>query len=324
MDDKDRQLLGFLRKGLNLSARPFQEPASKLGVDSSEIFLRLIALRDIREAGLLTAVLDSRALAYQNVPAAAKLPEAEFEKAAARIHSHPGVNKSHRREHEFNFWFTLSLPPAENLQEHLDDLQRAAGCEILTLPAVKRFKAGNEAEANVPPGFIDLSNREIEILRKIQEDFPLVDRPFQKWARELGTTENDLLEILKKFSKQGILKRFALLFPAEERTARPQDLTAWQVPEEKQDVAAAYVSSLPGVASCVRRKAAKEFPYTLFVYHAAGVNTAETVLEIQKQIGLWPWANVPVAGELKNSRPFYFPEDLAAWKKSPDQILKEV
>lgn len=328
MDDKDRQFLGFLRKGITLTPRPFQDLASKTGIDSSEIFLRLLNLRDKKAAGSLTAVLDSQSLAYQSVWAAAKLPaaEKEFEQAAAVINGHPGVIKSHRRDHDFNFWFTLILPPYEFVEEHLAALGKSAGCgKILALPAVKRFKAGEPAESAVSPGFIGFSNLQIEVLRKIQEDLPLQDRPFQKWARDLDISESDFLEILKKFAKQGVLKRFVLFFPAEERFPAPQHMSVWQVPEEKQDVTAARISGFPGVTQCVRRHVFREFPYSLYAFHSGAREEAEeTALEIQKQIGEWPRVNIPVISELKNTRPFYFPKDLEEWAKSSEKILKEV
>ena len=330
MDDKDRQLLGFLRKGITLTPRPFHDLASKTGADSdtSEIFLRLISLREKKLAGPLTAVLDSQILAYRSVWVAVKIPdsEKEFQQASARFNAHPGVIKSHRRFHEFNFWFTLILPPTESAEDHLDGLRREPE-KMLVLPVIKRFKAGNAVASNVSPGFIDFSNQEIEILRKIQEDLPLQDRPFQKWARDLEMTETDFLEVLKKFTKQGIFKRFAMVFPAEESLNAPQNMIVWQVPEEKQDVVAACISSFPRVTQCVQGHAFQEFPYSLYSFHAGKNEEAEkTALEIQKQIGKWPWVSLPVVSESKNSRPFYFPKDLAPWAQSAfaEKILKEV
>ncbi len=329
MDDKDRQLLGFLRKGINLTSRPFQDLASKLGTDSSEFFLRLINLREKKLAGHLTAVLDPQFLAYQSVWVAAKLSdsEKEFNQAAERINAHPGVIKSHRRSHSFNFWFTLILPPAESAEEHLRGLQQTAGSgKMLALPVIKRFKSGNAVESSVSPGFIDLTDQEIEVLRKIQEDLPLLDRPFQKMARDLEMTEFNFLEVLKKFVKQGIIRRFGMFFPAEEKLPAPQHMTVWQVPEEKQDVIAARISHFPGVAQCVRRHVFSEFPYSLYAFYSGKSKEVleETAEEIQKQIGKWPRVNIPVVSEFKNSRPFYFPKELDRRMQFSEQILKEV
>lgn len=328
MDDKDRQLLGFLRKGINLTPRPFQDLASKIGADSSEIFLRVINLREKKLAGSLTAILDSQALAYQSSWVAVKLSdsEKEFKQAAAVINAHPGVIKSCRRLHDFNFWFTLILPAAESFEEHLNKLGQSVGSvKMVALPAVKRFKAGIPIEGLAAPGFADFSNLEIEVLRKIQEEVPLLDRPFQKWARDLEMTESDFWEILKGFVNRGILKRFAMVFPVDEKRSGPQDMTVWQVPEEKQDVIASCISDFQEVAQCVRRRASGEFPYSLYaLYSSKRKNLEGTVLEIQKKIGEWPWVNLPVVEEFKNSRPFYFPKDLNDWVQASEQILKEV
>ena len=330
MDDKDRQLLGFLRKGINLTSRPFQDLAAKIGADSgeSEIFLRMISLREKNLAGSLTVVLNSQLLAYQSVWVAAKLPgsENEFDRVAARINEYPGVIKSQRRAHDFNFWFTLILPSVEPVEDHLHRLRQVSGSEkLIMIPLIKRFKAGNAVESFVSPGFLDFSNQEIEILRKIQEELPLLDRPFQKWARDLEMTETDFLENIKDFVKRGIVRRFAMIFPAEEKLSASQNMLVWQVPEEKQDAIAASISSFPGVSQCDRRRVLSEFPYPLVAFFSSKTESVEeTVLGIQKKIGKWPWVSIPVVSELKNSRPFYFPKDLEPQLQTSEQILKEV
>lgn len=324
MDDKDRQILALLRKGISFSSKPFQEISSKTGVGTSEIFLRLLALRDAGTAGLLTAVLNPRGLGVQSVLTAARLParDSEFERARLCLQTHPGIVKTCRRFHDFNFWFHLVLPPGQSISEHLQKIKRLAGAQkILALPAIKKFRAGEESEV-FPAGWMDLSELEVEALRKIQDDVPLVDRPFQKWARDLGISETDFLEILKKFSKRDVLKRFSLLFPDEEKSARAQDMTLWQVPEEKLEAAARAISGLSCVARCVIRAKTEDFPYSLYVEHSqSGQVSEKVILEIQKQAGSWPWIYLPVIQSFESKRLFYFSKDAEFWPRSSEKNL---
>ncbi len=317
MDDKDRQLLGFLRKGIPVSARPFEEAGRKIGVAGADVLLRLTRLKERGVIGSVTAVLERRSLGYQSVAVAMELPEEEvdFEIAALRVNRHPGVFRSCRRLHSFNFWFTLMLPAGESFEEHLNHLsETAGGVKTLSFPVSKRFRAGIPESADAQRPFQIFSAEETEVLRLLQEDFPLTDEPFSRLAKTSGVDEVFFLETVKKFEKQGVLRRLAVLFPAEEELPAPQDMAVWQVPEEKQDAAAVCISRVPGVTYCVKRKAHPEFPYGLAAFFAPGADEKEkTVLDLEGEIGKWPWVNLPVVAVLKNQRPKYFPRELEKW-----------
>lgn len=317
MDDKDRQLLGYLRKGIPFSSRPFEEIGRKIGTDGADVLLRMTRLREHRVTGPMTAVLDAKHLGYQSVWAAMQLPDEDplFEAAAASINEHPGVVRSHRRFHQFNFWFTLVLPSQERAEDHLKVLQEISGAAaFLMLPAVKKFKAGAVQPSELPRPFQIFSAEEMNVLRALQEELQLTDRPFAKLAKDAGTAEADFLDIAKKFEKQGIVRRLAVGFPAEQQASASQDLIVWEMPEEKQDVAAARISLAPGVLQCVRRRPQPTFPYSLYAFFAAGTEEIEkTAAEMEEEIGKWPWAHLPVVAESKKSKPKYFPRELENW-----------
>ncbi len=319
MDDKDRQLLGLLHKGIPLCSRPFEEIGRRTGLDSADVLLRLTRLKEKQVTGSLTAVLESRNLGYQSLWAAMQLPEEEvdFEIGALRVNRHPGVIRSHRRLHEFNFWFTLALPASEVFEEHLKVLREVSGAKkVLAFPVLKRFRSGMEQTQEIQRPYQVFSAEEIEVLRALQDDVPLSDDPFRRLAKIAGMNEADFLEIVKRFEKQGILRRLAVLFPAEEKPLPPQDVTVWQVPQEKQDWAAARISRTPGVTQCSVRMSWPEFPYSLTAFHARGTEDLDRIaFDLEEEIGKWPWVNLPVVAEMKNTRPKYFPRELEKWSR---------
>lgn len=318
MDDKDRQLLVFLRRGIPLCSRPFEEISRRTGIDGADILLRLARLKERKITGILTGILDAKHLGYQSVLAAMQFPEDElgFEFAALKVSGHPGVVRSHRRFHAFNFWFTLMLPVTESFEEHLKHLCRISkGAAALTFPVIKYFRAGTMITNESQRPYQIFSTEEIAVLRALQEEMPLTDEPFRRLAKECGLGEAEFLAIAKKFEKQGILKRFAVLFPAEEQPAPPQDMTVWQVPEEKQDWAAAKISAAPEVAQCSRRTAWPEFPYGLHAAYGPGADPEKTGGELEEEIGKWPRVNLPVVAVYKNERPRYFPKELEKWSR---------
>ena len=53
----------------------------------------------------------------------------------------------------------------------------------------------------------DLDEMDRQILNRVQKSVPLVRRPFQVLAEELGTTEDDVLSRLRRMWDQGIVRR---------------------------------------------------------------------------------------------------------------------
>ena len=85
------------------------------------------------------------------------------------------------------------------------------------------------------------------IVNRLQDSFPLCERPFQAAARQLGLTEDDLLQRLQRLSREGVLTRFGPLYQIE-RTGGVFVLAAMQVPEAELEPVAAIVNAHPEVA----------------------------------------------------------------------------
>ncbi len=316
MDDKDRELLGHLRKGLALTSKPFESLAGKINLDAADVLLRVLRLKEEGRIGAITAVLDAKQFLYQSIWIAAEFEEdgPMAEAAEAGIHQHPGVVRSHGRFHKFNFWFTLMLPCTENFEDHLRMLRQIPGVRnMVALPALRTFSAGSEVEAPSRRPAADFDPAELKVLRALQEDVLAVDFPFSRMAAASGMKEKLFLETAQNLVKRGVVKRVAALFPAEQKTPPPQSMVVWRVPEEKQASAAVQMSLVPGVTHCVQRRACPDFPYSLYMFFTSASGEEEKViLETESKVGKWPWLSIPVVREGKTVRPQYFP-NLESW-----------
>ena len=85
------------------------------------------------------------------------------------------------------------------------------------------------------------------IVNQLQGGFPLCERPFDKVAHQLGTTEGELLSRLKSLLESNVLTRFGPLFDAE-RLGGAFSLCAMSVPEEDFERVAQIVNAHPEVA----------------------------------------------------------------------------
>ena len=97
---------------------------------------------------------------------------------------------------------------------------------------------------------IDDINR--AILNRVQSDFPLTPRPYRTVAEDLGLSEDDVLNRLKRLKKEGFIRRIGGNF-VPEKLGFISTLCAAKVPEDKIDSFAATVNRYPGVTHNYQR-----------------------------------------------------------------------
>lgn len=91
-----------------------------------------------------------------------------------------------------------------------------------------------------------LNKNEACLIRAIQHSVPLLPRPFAALAEELGSTEGQVLDLLRKISGQGILREISAVLEGGP-LGYDSALVAGQVPEEKLDQAVKAINAHPTV-----------------------------------------------------------------------------
>ena len=84
------------------------------------------------------------------------------------------------------------------------------------------------------------------ILNRIQSDFPITPRPYLVIAEELSLTEDDIIKILKKLKKNGIIRRIGGNF-VPEKLGFVSTLCAAVVPEHNIESFTKVINRYPGV-----------------------------------------------------------------------------
>jgi hypothetical protein len=89
--------------------------------------------------------LTRRSLGYESCLVAARVQESRIDSAAAEISRHPGVSHNYRRDHAYNLWYTVAVPPdsALGLERTVQTLHQRSGAVVSRLmPALKVYKIG--------------------------------------------------------------------------------------------------------------------------------------------------------------------------------------
>ncbi|MBV8950069.1 MAG: AsnC family transcriptional regulator, partial [Actinobacteria bacterium] len=230
LQDLDRELLNAVQWDFPLTERPYAALGERIGESEDAVCARIARLKEMAVLRQLSAIFDTRALGYNSALVAAKIQPDRVDDAAEVVSRHPGVSHNYKRNHAYNLWYTIAVPPGDSLDAHVDRLHDESGARVTRkLPTLKLYKIGvkldmtgttaadarsevlehekPERRPDMPAP--DLTDLEVAAIRIVQEDLPLVERPFAAQGELIGCTEHDVLDMLRSFKERKLMRRFA-------------------------------------------------------------------------------------------------------------------
>ena len=337
LDDADRELLNAVQWDFPLEPRPFAVLAERLGMDEAEVRARVAHVKDAGVLRQLSAIFDTRALGYGSSLVAAKIDPGRVDEAAEVISRHPGVSHNYKRNHAYNLWYTIAVPPGESLDDHIDVLHRASGALVTRkLPTLKLYKIGvkldmtgqtaADARAEVQEHerperkehmeAPELSALEVAAIRVVQEDLPLVDRPFAAEAEIIGTDEATLLDLLRSFKERKLMRRFAAVMNHRSAGYKANAMGVWAVPDDGLEEMGPRMAGFAFVSHCYRRPTYEDWPYSVFtmVHGHNARDCEETIAAIRDETGVEDYALLWSVKEYKKTRVRYFTDEWDDWR----------
>ncbi len=297
LDHIDRKLLDRLQKEFPLVEEPYAELGGQLGIGGEEVIHRIERLKSQELIRLISPILNARSLGYQSTLVAMRVAESRLEKVGKLIGEHPGISHGYERDHFFNFWFTLAIPPTANIETVLKQLTRPMEAEaIFALPALKLFKIrvyfamDGDGETVEPatgtggalPGIVELSPVDRLVINEVQQDLPLVTRPFTAMSAHLGMKVADLLAKCQSLKERGIIRRFAAAINHQRAGFQGNAMTCWIAPPDRVDEIGQKLAALSEVSHCYERRTNPLWPYNLFaMIHG---HTREACREIAEKL----------------------------------------
>jgi DNA-binding Lrp family transcriptional regulator len=317
-----------------LVARPYRAIAERLGIGEDEVIARLDEARRARVLRQICAIYDTRRLGYRGMLVAMAVRTDALDEVADLVSRHPGVSHNYARDHRYNLWFTIAVPPDRDVRAHVEAMARHPAVEDhLLLPTLRLYKigvqldmtgeedpAGTEAvraNTNTAMTAEEIDERCKAIVRETQEDLASLPEPFAPIAARLGITVEDLFARLEEYRTRGIMRRFAALLRHQHAGFTVNVMAVWRVPEERIDELGPRAASVRAVSHCYRRPVYPEWPYNLFtMIHARTVEEAERVVAaIREVLGTDIYARLYTVREYKKTRLKYFTDDLARWER---------
>lgn len=323
-DALDQALVNLLQREFPLEPRPFAALADRLQTTEDDVLARVQRLKGERIIRQIGAIFDSRRLGYQSCLVAARVAPGRLEAAAEAINRHPGVSHNYERNHAFNLWFTLTVSPGRDLQAEAERLQAEAGVESLRLlPTVRTFKIGVMLDVGggedgvgreTPTRAVDdtplrpLTDGDIAAIRALQNDLPVVSRPFALLAADAGMAEEDLLGHAQRLLAEGRMRRFAAVLHHRRAGFAANGMGVWNVPDERAMEVGEQMATFSAVSHCYQRPRYPDWPYNLFtMIHGRTIEECERVAAaISAQTGITDYSLLFSTREFKKVRVRYF------------------
>lgn len=153
----------------------------------------------------------------------------------------------------------------------------------------------------------DLEKR---VIASIQGDIPIVSRPYQVLAEEIGISEETLIETLQTLTERGVIRRFGATLRHQKSGFQANAMTAWQVDEDRIEAVGQIMASFRAVSHCYRRDPAEGWPYNLYtmIHGKDEADCRDTARQMSEKAGVDTYKLLFSRQELKKISMTYFPD----------------
>lgn len=319
LNSLEKKVLDVIQQDIPLSEYPFRDMAGTAGTDENSFLNALQSLLERDVIRDISAIYNAKGLGYRSTLVA--LASEDPDRTAAAISRHPGVSHNYYREHEFNVWFTLTVPEDRDLDEVIQKmLEGEEYIKYRILPSVRTFKIGvnfrfsgekKKKSENTYSSKVGIRTIDEDLIRELQKPFPLVSRPWSLIAERLGRSEESLLGEISELKKARIIKRISGVVRHRKTGYGANGMACFQLPKERIEEAGMKAAQYNAVSHCYERPVYPDWPYSLFAMtHGESEEECEAVInEIASEIGAEKTLVLYSTKEYKKERVKYFLEE---------------
>jgi DNA-binding Lrp family transcriptional regulator len=295
LDAVDKKLLNEIQWVFPLADRPYLEIARRHGISEGEVMRRVAAMKEMGLIRQINAIFDTRRLGYKSALVAFAVRPDRLDRVSMKVNEHPGVSHNYERNHEYNMWFTLAVPPGSDMKKDLDRMAALDGVvKYRVLPTLKLYKIGVK---------LDMVNDDADKPKPT-----VVPEPFKELADNLGIATAELFAKAKEYECIGIMRRFAAILRHRDAGFVANGMVVWNVPEDRIDEVGFKLATFPQVSHCYRRPIYQDWRFNLFsMVHARTLQAAEKMAaEMSETIGIKDYQILFSLREFKKERVKYF------------------
>jgi siroheme decarboxylase len=325
LDTIDKRILNDIQWVFPLIDRPYLEIAKRHNISEEDVMRRIALMKEMGIIRQINAIFDTRRLGYKSVLIAFAVKPDKLDHVAEKVNEHPGVSHNYERNHEYNMWFTLAVPPGSDIKRDLDRMASFEGViKHRVLPTLKLYKIGvrldmvnndpdkpkpmDKAKQQLNPEKAQITENDRRFIRELQKDLAVVPEPFKELASNLEITTAQLFAKATEYENTGIMRRFAAILRHREAGFVANGMVVWHVPDNKIDEVGFRLAAFPQVSHCYRRPVYPDWRFNLFsMVHARTLRAAEKIAaEISETVGIRDYQILFSSREFKKERVKYF------------------
>ncbi len=147
-----------------------------------------------------------------------------------------------------------------------------------------------------------------KIIKELQGDLPLCSYPFREIAQRVGATEDEVLALVDKYVKEGVIRRFGTMLAHQRLGFTANGMGVWRVPEAEVERAGNIMASYQEVSHCYERPLSIAWPYNLYtMIHATSRRECEQIAaSISQATGIKDYSLLFSTRELKKASMVYY------------------
>jgi len=296
LDTIDKNLLDIIQAEFPLSREPFAALGLRLSIDSDEVIRRIKQLKADGVIRYIGPVFNPGRLGYRTTLIAMKLQAERLDEAGRIIGTHPMVSHCYERDHDFNLWFTLAMPIAEDIDNEVHNLGKKVRAETtLNLPAVKTFKIGayfklggyNTSASSMVinhnrPHYKDIALSPIDqtVINALQQDLPLTEKPFDPISARAEIDADKFLSHCQALSQRGVMRRFSASVSHNKLGFTANAMACWAATSDTVEAAGKKIAMFPEVSHCYERRTNSIWHHNLFaMIHAEAKETCRAIAD---------------------------------------------
>ena len=274
LDPLERELINYYQGGFPLTEQPFRNAAVDLGCTENTLIETIKHLLHNGTLSRFGPLYDAVRLGGGLTLAAMSVPQDRYEQVTSLVNDHHEVAHNYRREHELNMWFVLATESADSIETTLADIEQATGIKVYNFPKQHEFYVGlwlkldaDNCVITVPvpaaatptstsrplKGGYSLDEIDRKIVHSTQAGLPLLNRPYQAVAAQVGCTSDEIKQRLQNMHLHGIIRRIGVVPNHYRLGLKANGMTVWDVPDELAMELGKQVAQLDFVSHCYLR-----------------------------------------------------------------------
>ena len=305
----DLSFINDFQGNFPLQEHPFLSIAARLNCSENELLNTVKKLKQDKVLTRFGPLYDAAKLGGGLTLAAISVPLEKYKMVTEQVNSFPEVAHNYQREHELNMWFVLATETPEEIAQVISSIEKTTGLTVYNFPKQQEFYIGlwlqlsadgnhttipvphpkeHQVDSQLNNNTYRLDSIDRKLISVTQSGFPIEHSPYQTIAKDIGITQDEVLQRLKRLLSIGIIRRIGAVPNHYKLGLTANGMTVWDVDDDKVSELGDIIGQLDFVSHCYQRP--RHLPmwrYNLFamVHGTSKDEVHEKVKQIENLLG---------------------------------------